>query len=64
MSTPDQDRLVIRAYREAEDKNFILNSWLKSYRRAPWSQYVPNEVYFHGARRYDLSHEFRMKSVV
>lgn len=46
MSTPDQDRLVIRAYREAEDKNFILNSWLKSYRRAPWSQYVPNEVYF------------------
>lgn len=46
MSTPDQDRLVIRDYREAEDKNFILNSWLKSYRRAPASQYVESDLFF------------------
>lgn len=46
MSAPDQDRLVVRAYKPEEDKNFILNSWLKSYRRAPASQYIPNEIYF------------------
>ncbi len=32
---------------QAEDKNFILNSWLKSYRKAPAVRRMENNAYFH-----------------
>lgn len=32
---------------QPEDKNFILNSWLKSYRKAPAVRRMENNAYFH-----------------
>jgi ribosomal protein S18 acetylase RimI-like enzyme len=32
---------------QPEDKNFILNSWLKSYRKSPAVRRMENNAYFH-----------------
>ena len=45
-SSSSSDRLIVRSYRPDQDKNFILNSWLKSYRRAPATQFVDGPVFF------------------
>lgn len=41
---------VITPMRE-HDHDFVLNSWLMSYRRAPGSHHLPNGVYFRRMRR-------------
>jgi len=37
----------IREFNEP-DKNFVLNSWLKSYRDSPWAFHLDNDTYFYG----------------
>lgn len=40
-----------------EDKNFILNSWLKSYRNSPFAKQMINPVYF-------KNHEKLLKTLI
>lgn len=42
----EQDVIRVRRM-EAADKNFILNSWLKSYRNSPAVDRMENPSYFH-----------------
>lgn len=46
-----EDGLIkIRTYKE-DDTNFILNSWLKSFRNAPFSQNIAAHLYFEVQKR-------------
>ena len=38
--------VTLREFEES-DRNFILNSWLKSYRNSDASKKIPNDVYYH-----------------
>jgi GNAT superfamily N-acetyltransferase len=40
--------IEIRGYSKAEDFNFIINSWLKSYRVSPSCRDISNGIYFAG----------------
>ncbi len=42
------NNIQIRGYEQASDFNFVINSWLKSYRDSPMCKDVANPIYFAG----------------
>lgn len=34
-----------------EDRNFILSTWLRSYRNSPFTKYIPSQLYFDSHQR-------------
>ena len=42
------NNIQIRGYEKASDFNFIINSWLKSYRDSPMCRDISNPVYYAG----------------
>ena len=45
LTSPNKTPIVFR-YGAGEDKNFIFNSWLKSFRKSPVNRRISGEVYF------------------
>ena len=46
MTTEKEELPVVYRQASVQDLNFILNSWLKSYRYTPAAEQIPSELYF------------------
>lgn len=44
--SPELEKVVVFRPLEPGDVNFILDSWLKSYRDSDWAGVVPNHLYY------------------
>jgi len=50
LHSPNRTPIIFRAG-ASTDKNFIFNSWLKSFRKSPMNRRITGEVYFQGQAR-------------